>query len=220
MLQNCARLRAHHGELFKAIAYHRRWLKDAVGGRRYLAALPQAASKDVASENTMSQAVDREVHTPARRAASTDMGTRKRFDALFWPELDSAPLDLTETYVKRYVGEHFDTVIDPQFPAQTGLPMTVYISQKQDHRPASIEVSQFYGNHHNLKDIFTITIPKTTEDTPRMIGDTGAIKLEDLAKAYKFVKVNRNMLLDVWEHGEDEANHVASKYHKYIVRIV
>lgn len=98
--------------------------------------------------------------------------------------------------------------------------MTVYISQKQDHRPASIEVSQFYGNRHNLSDIFTITVPRSSQDTPRMIGDTGTIRLQDLAKAYKFVEANRNLLLGVWENGEDEGNDVAWKYYKYIVRIV
>ena len=193
MLQNCARrLRAHHGQLLKARL------------RRHFAALPRAVSEGPQGE------------------ASTKAGIAKRYDALFWPEVNTAdvPLDLTKTYVKRYVSKHFDTVIDPQFPAQTGLPMTVYISQKQDHRPASIEVSQFYGNHHSLSDIFTITIPRTSEDSPRMIGDTGAIKLQDLAKAYKFIEVNRNLLLSVWEHGDDEANDVAWKYHKYIVPIV
>ena len=210
MLQNCARrLRPEHGQLLKAIP------TGTVGFRvwsRGLGALPQAVSEDV---NVTSQRTE-------VQAAARDTGTPKRYDALFWPDVKSAnvPLDLTKTYVKRYVGEHFDTVIDPQFPAQTGLPMTVYISQKQDHRPASIEVSQFYGNHHSLRDIFTITIPRTGDETSRLIGDTGTIKLEDLAKAYRFIEVNRSMLLDVWEHGDDETNDVAWKYYKHIVRIV
>lgn len=219
MLQNCAkRLRSHRGELSKSIPCRLWWVKGTATCKlavRHLAALPQTACEDVDSENSTSQPT-------ATGAASVDMRTRKRYDALFWPEVNSADvqLDLTKTYVKRYVSEHFDTVIDPQFPTQTGLPMTVYISQKQDHRPASVEVSQYYGNHHNLEDIFTITIPRTVADTPRIIGDTGTIKLKDLAKAYKFIEVNRNMLLDVWEHGEDEANDVAWKYYKYIIRIV
>ena len=190
-----------------------------VGWRSFFAALPQAVNKDVS--NTF-QATDREAHTePQEEAAPTDVEPPKRYGALLWPGVQSpdVALNLTKQFVKRVVGEHFDTVIDPQFPAQTGLPMTVYISQKQDHRPASIEVSQFYGNHHNLSDIFTITVPRSSGDTPHMIGDTGTIRLQDLAKAYKFIEVNRNLLLDVWENGEDEGNDVTWKYYKYIVRI-
>ena len=190
-----------------------------VGWRTFFAALPQAVIQDVS--NT-SQATDRDADTEPQEAAPTDVEPRKRYDALLWPggQSPDVALDLTKFFVKRDVGEHFDTVIDPQFPAQTGLPMTVYISQKQDHRPASIEVSQFYGNHHNLSDIFTITVPSSSDDPPRMIGDTGRIRLEDLAKAYKFIEMNRNLLLDVWENGEDESNDMAWKYYKYIVRIV
>ena len=141
---------------------------------------------------------------------------------LSWPEVAveprlNSPVDLTVTFVKRFVSKHFDTVIDPQFPAQTGLPMTIYVSQKQEFRPASIEVSQFYGTHHNLCDIFTITIPRTTEDTPRIIGDTGTITLNDIAKVYKFIEINRILLLDVWEYGGDvEAGDTIWSYFEYL----
>lgn len=218
MLQNCAkRLHAHHGQLLKARP------TGTVGLRvwsRHAAAPPQAISEHVDNQNNTSQTTETDSPLKAQGAASTDMGTRH--NALFWPQFNSAdvPFDLIKTYVKRDVSAHFDTVIDPQLPAQTGLPMTVYISQKQNHRPASLEVSQFYGKHHNLSNIFTITIPRTTDDTPRIIGDTGAIKLQDIAQAYKFIEVNRNLLLDVWEHGEDEANEMAWNYYEYIVPIV
>lgn len=207
MLQNCARrLHAHHSQLLKATATAAAGLRM---GSRHAAALPQAISEDVDNQNKTLRTTDRDSHLKAQTAMSTDMETPQ--DALFWPEVNSAdmPLNLAKTFVKRYVSDHFDTVIDPKFPAQTGLPMTIYISQKQDYRPASIEVSQFYGKHHNLSDIFTITVPRTTDDTPRIIGDTGAIKLKDIAKAFEFVEINRKLLLNVWEHGEDEANEVA-----------
>lgn len=216
MLQNCARrLRAAQGGRWAHTQLSKSTPSDAVG-------VPQAVSEDVDWHNNASQATDRDAQVDAPKASSPKLKTAKRYDALLWPEVNSAdlPLDLTKTYVQRYAGKHFDTVIDPKFPAQTGLPMTVYISQKQDNRPASIEVSQFYGNHHNLQDIFTVTVPRTTDDTPRIIGDTGAIKLQDLAKACRFIELNQNLLLEVWDNGEDESNDLAFNYYEYIVRIV
>lgn len=156
-------------------------------------------------------------------------GALPQRDPLVWPyvshvatcqlssQFKQAPCDLTKTYVKRWVSEHFDTIIDPQFPAQTGLPMVIYVSQKQDYRPASIEVSQFYGNHHSLSDIFSLTLPRTNKETPRVIGDTGAIKLRDIATVCEYIKLNRTILLNVWEHGEDEtAGNEVWCYYEYL----
>ena len=90
------------------------------------------------------------------------------------------------------------------FPDQTGLPVTIYISQQQDNRPASVEVSQYYGRHHSLSDIFTLTVPRTENESPRIIGDTGSISVQHIAVVCKYVMKNRQLLLDVWDHGDDE----------------
>ena len=207
-------LLAHHSSLSTSVI-------GSKEGSRYFAALPQAVREDADSQNSTSQATHRKPQVKALNDMDTDTDTDSVRGTLCLPEAHSpkTQLDLTQTYIKRHEGEHFDTIIDPQFPAQTGLPMTVYVSQKQDSRPASVEVSQFYGNHHSLTDIFTITIPRRNGETCRIIGDTGMIRVNDIVKVCKYICRNRKLLHDVWEHGEDSSNEVVWHYYKYLKRL-
>lgn len=80
-------------------------------------------------------------------------------------------------------------------PDETGLPMVIWIYPKTDreqHGPR-IKVSKHYGDKVS-KDLFTITI----SDTPRKIGDSGEIKNKDVNTLINFVKINKDILLDLW----------------------
>lgn len=212
MLQTCARrLRAKHGNFWKQASSA---AADFTWCPRQLVAVSHelGTTCNITREN-QSQIAARAFQTSVRN----DRRRSRQHDALSW--YPQPLVDLTKTYVKRFVSEHFDTVIDPRFPRETGLPMTIYVSQKQDCRPASVEVHQFYGNYHNLSDIFSITIPRTVTEAPRIIGDTGAITLGDIAKVYRYIEINRTILLEVWEHGQDEANDVAWYYYMHLERL-
>lgn len=211
MLRSSARFFCAH-QLLRAIplcAAGSRTASRLVVGLRLVAALPQASNQDVHSDRSTLQTTDKDLIAP--QAASS--ATRRLNDALFWPEVTSAdvPFDLTKTYVQRHVSRHFDTVIDRKFPAQ-------YISVK------SKTTDQHRSSCHNFMETIITSgtfsrsrFQRLLKIHPVVIGDTGAIKLKDIAKASQFIEVNRKLLLDVWEHGGDEANEVAWNYYEYIV---
>ena len=45
-----------------------------------------------------------------------------------------------------------------------------------------------------------------------IIGDTGMVKVNDIVKVCKDIGKNQNLLLDVWEPGEDSTNEVVWNY--------
>lgn len=180
--------------------------------------LSQAASRCFAAPTRAIRQDADSLCSSCRAEALNDTDTARNV-GLPQVKLSETRLDLIKTYIQRFEGEHFDTIIDPQFPTETGLPMTVYVSQKQDFRPPSVEVSQYYGRHHSLHNIFTVTIPKQKNETCRIVGDTGTIKINDIVKVCRYIRKNRQLLLDVWEHGQDETNEMAWKYYLYLKQV-
>jgi hypothetical protein len=77
---------------------------------------------------------------------------------------------------------------------ETGLPMAVYVGTKYADCP-QIKVSQYYGDRPMIGEWFSMTI----SDQPRVIGDTGDIRVIDLALVEQFILVNKQFLLEYWE---------------------
>ena len=77
-------------------------------------------------------------------------------------------------------------------PKNTGLPMIIWIKPKgnEQHGPR-IKVQKEHGE--KAKEGFWVSV--TIEDRPKVIGDLSK-KDEKLVK--KFIKLNKEVLLDVW----------------------
>ena len=124
-------------------------------------------------------------------------------------------------YLERYVPEYLDTLLDPYEPDKTGLPMTVYISQQQQHRPACLEVSQHYPKSnkmcHSSQATFSVMIPRLSSENSRIVGDTGEIKLQDMLKVEKFIQINSKLLLGVWDMTSED---IVDEYYYYWDHII
>ncbi|MGA2433941.1 MAG: hypothetical protein ABSG25_01510 [Bryobacteraceae bacterium] len=77
----------------------------------------------------------------------------------------------------------------------TGLPMVIWVQPKsgKEKHGARIKVAKMYGDK-TIDDLFTITI----SDKPEVIGDVGDIKMNDIKKVIKFIKINKDLLLSIW----------------------
>jgi len=85
-------------------------------------------------------------------------------------------------------------------PNRTGLLFVVYVSPKGRvaHGPR-IKASNKYGEKASEGDWFTITI----EHQPQVIGDSTGLKRCDVQMAKKWVQVNKDELLKIWEDDVD-----------------
>lgn len=79
-------------------------------------------------------------------------------------------------------------------PKTTGLPMTIYISNKIAGHGPRIKVSQQYGDRMNAAELFSMSI----EQDPRITGKPGRIRVSDIRKVQQFIEANRQLLLDYW----------------------
>ena len=83
-------------------------------------------------------------------------------------------------------------------PKRTGLPMVIYISVKYASHGCRLKVSQIYGNKTRFGKWFSMTV----EDEPRIIGDTGDIKLKDIQLVTDFCRLNMRTILDFWDQDD------------------
>lgn len=79
-------------------------------------------------------------------------------------------------------------------PKTTGLPMTIYISNRTAGHEPRITVSQQQGDQLIASDLFCMTI----EDNPRILGKLVGVRVSDLKKVHQFLMANRGMLLNYW----------------------
>ena len=83
-------------------------------------------------------------------------------------------------------------------PRTTGLPMVVYVSPKYAPHGPRIKFSQHYGEKLRMGEWFYMTV----EDEPRFMGNSGDIKVRDLARVAEFIRINKGALLKYWEQEE------------------
>ena len=85
-------------------------------------------------------------------------------------------------------------------PKRTGLLFVVYVSPKGRvaQRPR-IKASNKYGEKASEGDWFDVII----EDQPQVIGDCTGLKGCDVEMAKKWVRVNKDKLLKIWEDEMD-----------------
>ena len=76
------------------------------------------------------------------------------------------------------------------FPSSTGLPVTIWISVKNDKIP---QIKIYKDNPQTSKG-FGVTI----SDIPETIGDV-FIDDKTLKKVQEFIKINKNILMDYWD---------------------
>jgi hypothetical protein len=82
-------------------------------------------------------------------------------------------------------------------PADTGLTMCIYVSDKDNVRSqhrARIKVSKTYGDKISKSNLFVITV----SDNPEVIGNTGDIKEKDIKEVKNFIIKNKQVLIDYW----------------------
>jgi hypothetical protein len=87
-------------------------------------------------------------------------------------------------------------------PKRTGLPMTFWLSYKtgkEKHGPR-IKVNRSYGDNYSIDNTFIMTI----EDNPKVKGNIGKIKQKDINKIKEFIKLNKEILLNVWNKKIDQ----------------
>lgn len=127
------------------------------------------------------------------------------------------------SFLERYVPKKIDRLLDPYITDKTGLPMMIYISQQQHNKPACLEVSQYYPTsikkNFSSQETFSVTIPRNTQSNTRIIGDTGEITLRDLLKVDKFIQLNSDLLLGVWDMNEDVIVHKYLYYWDHIIKL-
>ena len=80
-------------------------------------------------------------------------------------------------------------------PEETGLPMVVFISIRNAEHGCRLKVSQIYGTKVRFAQWFSMTV----EDEPRIIGDSGDIKMKDIQQVKEFIRLNRRVILDFWD---------------------
>ena len=85
-------------------------------------------------------------------------------------------------------------------PNRTGLLFVVYVGRKGRvaHVP-TVNSSSKYGEEASEGDWFTITI----EEQPQDLGDCIGLKERDVQMAKKWVQVNKEELLRIWEDDVD-----------------
>lgn len=85
-------------------------------------------------------------------------------------------------------------------PNRTGLPFVVYVSVKGcDASVPQIKVSKRYSKFVHEGDWFSITIA----DQPIGIDNCHSIKGYDVGKVKKWVLINKDELLEIWEDDVD-----------------
>lgn len=72
--------------------------------------------------------------------------------------------------------------------------MCIFYDKYAGHSPR-IKVAKDYGNKAVYGHWFCMTIA----DHPRVIGDTGDIRVKDLVLVERFILLNKQLLLEYWE---------------------
>ena len=84
-------------------------------------------------------------------------------------------------------------------PKDSGLRMNIHITPKFGKKSPCICIQKDY-NKILSANIFSITV----EEVPRVIGKIGKIKKVDIEKAKKFIRLNKQLLLDYWNGKESD----------------
>lgn len=79
----------------------------------------------------------------------------------------------------------------------TGLPMLIYVSGKNAAHAARVKVARTYRSNFYPGDTFSVLI----STKPKIVaGDQGEITNEDVKSVYDWVMLNREILLQYWNH--------------------
>ncbi len=83
---------------------------------------------------------------------------------------------------------------------QTGLAVLVWTGLNVKGRKPRILVQRTYAKKMDPKNLFSVSI----SDTPKILaGDQGEIKDADLKKIFKWIVLNQQALLDLWNINVD-----------------
>jgi hypothetical protein len=81
-------------------------------------------------------------------------------------------------------------------PNRTGLPVCIWVAEPSGNEKhfARIKVSAHYGEKIDLSaGFFTITIPEK-----KIMGDTGEIKFKDIELINRFIDLNADLIIQLW----------------------
>ena len=77
----------------------------------------------------------------------------------------------------------------------SGLPMLIWVSEKNANHGPRIKVARDYRIRAGSSDTFSVSISKN----PSIVaGDSGQIKELDLKKVYKWITLNKIILMKYW----------------------
>lgn len=82
-------------------------------------------------------------------------------------------------------------------PTYSGLPMNIWIYPKKNKEFPRIKVQKSYSPKVSSA-LFDVTI----ENEPKLVGNKGRIKKQDIERVKKFIKLNFDVLMDYWNHNE------------------
>jgi hypothetical protein len=80
-------------------------------------------------------------------------------------------------------------------PAQTGLPMAVWITENAGYRhDVRVKVSPLHGGHGAWPAAISVGVrPSPHEIRP------GTLATDDFALVYRWIELNREMIIDFWD---------------------
>ena len=113
------------------------------------------------------------------------------------PELHSDPLRWQEREVERFLAEQADVDLYEManlYPAETGLPMTVWVSPRGHARhDVRIKVCRVHGPRMTIDDTVVVAV----RPTPRLVA--GQLSPADMRLVADWLRLNEAALVDYWE---------------------
>ena len=88
-------------------------------------------------------------------------------------------------------------------PKRTGLPVIVYVSERNSSHGPRIKFMNGYSDNLQLGELLTMTV----EDSPRVIGNV-KISARDVKLIKQWVLLNKQLLIDLWNNKIDEVDFV------------
>lgn len=109
----------------------------------------------------------------------------------------SDPLRWQEREVERFLAEEADVDLYEManlYPAETGLPMTVWVSPRGHARhDVRVKVCRVHGPRMTIDDTVVVAV----RPTPRLVA--GRLSLADMRLVADWLRLNEAALVDYWE---------------------
>jgi len=113
-------------------------------------------------------------------------------------------------FINEYLEDLYDDNLSEMSnmePERTGLSVFIYVSPKKHSTGPRIKVSNIKGKAWSEKDNFSVLI----SEKPRIVKGECKLSKKELEKIFKFVIINREVLLDYWNFKIDTTREMEDK---------